>query len=220
MCPCVPVLRELRLLQFPVRVCFFDRVRMIVDCCDVQVITNCSAEQRNIARQAYAGLLWSKQFYHYVIKDWLNGDKDQPPPPDERKRGRNVEWGHLFNRDIISMPDKWEYPWVRHSQNLSFRLHRAVQPRVQPTAECILKEESLSKVTSISWLVSVLSVRKLGSCISHDSVRQHRHQLCQRTTHSFPQGMVHASKWTGDENKDRQIHKPFFLEHFALGMFF
>ena len=65
----------------------------------------------NVARQGYAGLLWSKQFYHYVIREWLNGDPGQPPPPGERHHGRNAEWQHLFNRDIISMPDKWEYPW-------------------------------------------------------------------------------------------------------------
>ena len=66
---------------------------------------------RRIARQAYAGLLWSKQFYHYVVEDWLNGDSNMPPPPPERTRGRNSDWQHLFNRDVISMPDKWEYPW-------------------------------------------------------------------------------------------------------------
>jgi hypothetical protein len=70
-----------------------------------------SNEARCVARQAYAGLLWSKQFYHYVIRDWLNGDPAQPLPPPERRNGRNREWEHLFNRDIISMPDKWEYPW-------------------------------------------------------------------------------------------------------------
>lgn len=64
-----------------------------------------------VVRQANAGLLWTKQFYHYVIKDWLYGDKDQPRPPAERLKGRNHEWDHLFNRDVISMPDKWEYPW-------------------------------------------------------------------------------------------------------------
>ena len=64
-----------------------------------------------MARQAYAGLLWSKQFYHYVVKDWLAGDADQPPPPASRHLGRNHDWPHLFNRDVISMPDKWEYPW-------------------------------------------------------------------------------------------------------------
>src|SRR5438046_5606106 len=64
-----------------------------------------------VASQGYAGLLWSKQFYNYVIRDWLAGDPAQPPPPPERAVGRNREWTHLFNRDIISMPDKWEYPW-------------------------------------------------------------------------------------------------------------
>ena len=66
-----------------------------------------------MARQCYGGLLWSKQFYHYIVESWLGGDKATPNPPESRKSGRNVEWKHLFNRDIISMPDKWEYPWVR-----------------------------------------------------------------------------------------------------------
>jgi hypothetical protein len=70
-----------------------------------------TADERNVVRQAYAGLLWTKQFYHYVVEDWLEGDRDQPPPPSERKKGRNRDWIHLFNRDVISMPDKWEYPW-------------------------------------------------------------------------------------------------------------
>ena len=67
--------------------------------------------ERQVARQAYAGLLCSKQFYHYVVKDWLDGDPDQPAPPSQRLKGRNSDWKHLYNRDIISMPDKWEYPW-------------------------------------------------------------------------------------------------------------
>jgi hypothetical protein len=70
-----------------------------------------SEEARRVVRQAYAGLLWSKQFYHYVVREWLEGDPDQPPPPPGRERGRNHDWGHLFNRDVVSMPDKWEYPW-------------------------------------------------------------------------------------------------------------
>jgi hypothetical protein len=71
-----------------------------------------SQRQRNlVARQAYAGLLWSKQFYHIAIKNWIDGDPDQPSPPSSRHYGRNHDWPHLFNRDIISMPDKWEYPW-------------------------------------------------------------------------------------------------------------
>ena len=69
-----------------------------------------SAEQQ-VARQAYAGLLWSRQFYHYVISDWLDGDPDQPPPPQARKTGRNSDWRYFFARDVLSMPDKWEYPW-------------------------------------------------------------------------------------------------------------
>jgi len=68
-------------------------------------------EKRNVARQAYAGLLWSKQFYHYSVKDWLEGDPAEPTPPAERWKGRNNDWQQLFNRDVISMPDKWEYPW-------------------------------------------------------------------------------------------------------------
>ncbi|MCA9399142.1 MAG: glucosidase, partial [Candidatus Omnitrophica bacterium] len=68
-----------------------------------------SEEERNIQRQAFAGMLWSKQFYNYVVEDWLKGDKF--PPPKERYSGRNHEWKHLYNDDILSMPDKWEYPW-------------------------------------------------------------------------------------------------------------
>ena len=69
------------------------------------------AAQRQVMRQAFGGLLWSKQFYHYVVEDWLRGDPVEPPPPGQRKEGRNHDWGHLFNRDVISMSDKWEYPW-------------------------------------------------------------------------------------------------------------
>jgi hypothetical protein len=70
-----------------------------------------SSEQRRIVHQSWAGLLWSKQFYHYVVHDWLNGDPNLPPVPKSRQAIRNSDWPHLFNRDIISMPDKWEYPW-------------------------------------------------------------------------------------------------------------
>ena len=70
-----------------------------------------SADSRSVMRQALAGMLWSKQFYHYVVKQWLEGDPGNPPPPSERVNGRNHEWPHLYNADVISMPDKWEYPW-------------------------------------------------------------------------------------------------------------
>jgi hypothetical protein len=68
-------------------------------------------DRKNIQRQAFAGMLWSKQFYHYDIGKWLSGDPAQPAPPQQRKNGRNNQWIHLNNKDIISMPDKWEYPW-------------------------------------------------------------------------------------------------------------
>jgi Glycosyl hydrolase family 63 C-terminal domain len=66
---------------------------------------------RRIARQASAGLLWSKQFYYYSVEQWLEGDPSQPPPPPGRDQGRNHNWKHLYNRDVISMPDNWEFPW-------------------------------------------------------------------------------------------------------------
>ncbi len=68
-------------------------------------------DARRVQRQALAGMIWSKQFYYYDVPEWLNGDPSQPPPPAERRHGRNHEWTHLNNADIISMPDKWEYPW-------------------------------------------------------------------------------------------------------------
>jgi hypothetical protein len=70
-----------------------------------------SEDARNVMRQAFGGLLWSKQFYHYVVSDWLKGDPAYGPPPEQRKEGRNSQWTHLYNADVISMPDKWEYPW-------------------------------------------------------------------------------------------------------------
>jgi len=70
-----------------------------------------SDDAKMVQRQAFAGMLWSKQFYHYVVRDWLNGDPAMPKPSDTRLTGRNSHWQHLYNSDIISMPDKWEYPW-------------------------------------------------------------------------------------------------------------
>jgi hypothetical protein len=70
---------------------------------------NLSPDLRNVQRQAFAGLLWTKQYYHYVVEDWLKGDRNQPDP--NREVNRNEEWIHLYNDDILSMPDKWEFPW-------------------------------------------------------------------------------------------------------------
>ena len=88
-----------------------------------------SPVQQDISRKAYAGLLWSKQFYHYIVKDWLDGDPEQPAPPPERKHGRNSGWLHVYNRDVLSMPDSWEYPWfaawISRSHHLLLRPHRS-----------------------------------------------------------------------------------------------
>jgi hypothetical protein len=70
-----------------------------------------SPDAQNVLRQCFGGLLWSKQFYHLEMRRWLEGDPAQPRPPESRKNGRNHEWTNIFNEDIISMPDKWEYPW-------------------------------------------------------------------------------------------------------------
>ncbi|HUX30218.1 MAG TPA: glucosidase [Thiobacillus sp.] len=69
------------------------------------------ADARMIQRQALAGLIWSKQFYYFDVSPWLDGDPGLPAPPSERRQGRNRDWRHLNNADVISMPDKWEYPW-------------------------------------------------------------------------------------------------------------
>ena len=89
-----------------------------------------SDEERAIQRTAFAGMLWNKQFYFYVVRDWLRGDPLQPPPPPERLHGRNAEWIHLYNDDVLSMPDTWEYPWYA-AWDLAF--HAVVFALVDPT---------------------------------------------------------------------------------------
>ncbi|MBD5654446.1 MAG: glucosidase [Candidatus Eremiobacteraeota bacterium] len=86
-------------------------------------------EDRRIQRTAFAGMLWSKQYYFYVVRDWLRGDPLQPPPPPERAGGRNHDWIHLYNDDVISMPDTWEYPWYA-AWDLAF--HAVVLSLVDP----------------------------------------------------------------------------------------
>jgi Mannosylglycerate hydrolase MGH1-like glycoside hydrolase domain len=85
----------------------------------IQVKVN--KEERQIILQAAAGLLWSKQFYHYIVADWLSGDPAGPTPPSSRLVGRNHNWPHLYSRNVISMPDKWEYPWFA-SWDLAFHV--------------------------------------------------------------------------------------------------
>ena len=90
---------------------FATRIREANEFYEGRQATPLTESETQVVRQGYAGLLWSKQFYHYIVKDWLEGDPGQPSPPRGRESGRNNDWGHLYNRDIISMPDKWEYPW-------------------------------------------------------------------------------------------------------------
>ncbi len=90
---------------------FESRIREADEYYDCICPKSLDKEERLIQRQAYAGLLWSKQFYHYSVRNWLHGDPQFPIPPKERLKGRNADWEHLFNRDILSVPDKWEYPW-------------------------------------------------------------------------------------------------------------
>jgi hypothetical protein len=78
-------------------------------------------DMRNIQRQAFAGMLWSKQYYRYMVNRWLDGDPAGPPPPEARKQARNHEWWHLAAGDVLSMPDKWEYPWFA-SWDLAFHV--------------------------------------------------------------------------------------------------
>jgi hypothetical protein len=80
---------------------------------------NKDADRRLVQRQAFAGMLWSKQFYYYDVRHWLNGDPAEPAPPPDRLEHRNSKWMHLNTKDIISMPDKWEYPWFA-SWDLAF----------------------------------------------------------------------------------------------------
>ena len=90
---------------------FDQRIQEADDFYGVVIPDSVTDDQQTTSRQAYAGLLWTKQFYHYIIDAWLNGDPDMRTPPAKRQSGRNHDWPHLFARDILSMPDKWEYPW-------------------------------------------------------------------------------------------------------------
>jgi hypothetical protein len=88
-----------------------------------------SEDERRVQRQAYAGLLWSKQFYHYDVDRWLLGDAGQPPPPQQRRHGRNHDWDHFNAANIVSVPDKWEFPWFA-AWDLGF--HCVALARIDP----------------------------------------------------------------------------------------
>ena len=88
-----------------------------------------SADEASVLRQAVAGMMWGKQYYHYDVARWLDGDPAGPPPPTERLTGRNRDWRHLSTADVISMPDPWEYPWFA-AWDLAF--HCVAIARVDP----------------------------------------------------------------------------------------
>ncbi|GMU21213.1 MAG: hypothetical protein AMXMBFR13_13060 [Phycisphaerae bacterium] len=90
---------------------FADRIREADEFYQTRIGADLDSEHHNICRQAYAGMLWSKQFYYYFVRDWLMGDGKTLAPPAERQNGRNHDWPHFNARRVLSMPDKWEYPW-------------------------------------------------------------------------------------------------------------
>ncbi len=90
-----------------------------------------SADEAAVLRQAFAGMVWSQQFYHYDVERWLAGDPLQPPPPASHREGRNSGWGHLDNRDLLAVPDKWEYPWYA-AWDLAF--HCVILAHLDPAA--------------------------------------------------------------------------------------
>ncbi len=94
-----------------------------------RISPNLNTDQKLVVRQAYAGLLWSKQYYQLVVPEWLKGDKTQPAPAAGHAGVRNSDWGHLYATDILSMPDKWEYPWFA-AWDLAF--HMIPMARVDP----------------------------------------------------------------------------------------
>jgi hypothetical protein len=96
-----------------------------------QAPAGASDDEARVMRRAFAGLLWSQQYYHFNVARWLDGDPAQPPPPASRRTGRNSGWRHLNNRDILAMPDKWEYPWYA-SWDLAF--HCVILAHLDPAA--------------------------------------------------------------------------------------
>jgi hypothetical protein len=108
---------------------FADRRREADEFYASKISSSLSEDQISVVRQAYAGLLWSKQFYQYIVRDWVKGDPGQPPPPASHADSRNRDWEHLYANDVLSMPDKWEYPWFA-AWDLAF--HMIPMARIDP----------------------------------------------------------------------------------------
>ncbi|HLV95764.1 MAG TPA: hypothetical protein VKS44_11280 [Candidatus Acidoferrales bacterium] len=100
-----------KLFRAPFDKAFSDRQKEADEFYGARICSDCSDDAKLVQRQAFAGLLWNKQSYHYDVRRWLHGDPTQPPPDPRRLSGRNHDWIYLYNADVISMPDTWEYPW-------------------------------------------------------------------------------------------------------------
>jgi hypothetical protein len=105
------------------------RERELDEFYQTKIAATLNEDQRHVVKQAYAGLLWTKQYYCYVVNEWGKGDPSQPPPPGGHSDTRNADWGHLHAGDVISMPDKWEYPWFA-AWDLAF--HMIPMARIDP----------------------------------------------------------------------------------------
>lgn len=149
-------------------------------------------QSRLIVRQAAAGLLWSKQLYHYDVDRWLNGDPTQPPPPSERDQGRNAQWRHLNNDDIISMPDTWEYPWYAswdlafHTVALARLDHNFAQDQLSllcrewymhPNGQLPAYEWNFSDVNPPVHAWAALRVFEIGGSVNFDFLERIFHKL-------------------------------------------
>jgi hypothetical protein len=108
---------------------FAERIREADEFYASKIPSTLPEDARAVVRRGYAGLLWTKQFYHYVVREWLEGDPAYPPPSIGHQTIRNRDWGHLHARDVISMPDKWEYPWFA-AWDLAF--HMVPFARIDP----------------------------------------------------------------------------------------
>ncbi len=107
---------EIRLRLAPERRALDARFEQVVaarraDADELYAGFDAQGDRAHVLRQALAGMLWSRQFFHYDVERWLDGDPGRPAPPPERRRVRNPDWTHLVNADVVSMPDTWEYPW-------------------------------------------------------------------------------------------------------------
>jgi hypothetical protein len=167
-----------------------------------------TAEDRAIARQAFAGMIWSKQFFHFDVERWLEGD--QLPPPERRKHGRNKQWRHFKAADVISMPDKWEYPWFAAwdlaFHTMSFALIDVDFAKDQ--LELLLRENYLhpnGQIPAYEWTFSDVNppVHAMAALKTYRAECQQRgqgdHDWLQRVFHKL---LLNYSWWINRKDSD------------------